>query len=210
MLLRKRVLPRKRKKSAARRAFVFRNHLLSAAAVSGQRKRRQVRILFDDPRLRKRRDKCAEAACVTSRNGDTLRGAHLGFSLRRKLRKAVAPSGSGSVRGRCVENNRIRIPGKSGALTRRVVGEAEKRSIRGLYRLTSRLGVMSDLLRQGYDRDIAAEIQPVVYSQPGRTAFSVDEYLYHSVLLLSGGSLMHRFCIIIRFLSVIDEYYTPI
>ena len=112
------------------RGFVLRDHLLSAAGVSGEGKYSEGRLLRDHSRRHKRIDRNHESRCVTARICSKFRVNDCIFMRSGKLRNSICPARRGAVCRGSVDDPREILLHKTHRLLRRRIRQAEEGDIR--------------------------------------------------------------------------------
>ena len=174
MHLRKRILASADVK-LRRGRLVVGNHLLAAARIAGQRKGAELLVRRDESAADERFDKGDESARMTAGVRDALRRGDA-FAAALQLGKPVLPRIVDTVGRRRVDDDCGRILNEADGVQGCGVGQAEKRDVRLVKRLTPRLDVFAQVFGKDDELKVLARRQALADAKASGASRTVYEY----------------------------------
>ena len=179
------VLPRGIQQGVPAIGLILGNHLLAAAGVAGDGVAGEIGRRGEKPRRHQGRNQGDEAAGVAARHGNALRFLHRRLIRRAQLREAISPVGRRAVGGGGVQQRHSAARKHVRCLDGRRVRQAQKRRVALFHGLPPRIGILSDSLGQGNQREIPPRRQALVDPQAGGAGAAVNKDALQALHLLS-------------------------
>ena len=163
--------------------FILRDHLVSAAAVSGERGAAHERVFFQDTACDQGRGQREKPACVAAGHAHARRAVELIKPAIPSFRQAIDPAFADAVRGGRVDDAHMLFCDHLAGFDCRILRQAENRHIAAVEHFPSQFGIFAFPFRQGEQLQIRALGQPIIDPQSRGSFFAVDKNFRHRILV---------------------------